>query len=60
MDGKHPGQGNYDFKPVLEVLGRRGYTGWVSLEAFDFSFPPETIVTDSISHLKSEIAKLNA
>jgi sugar phosphate isomerase/epimerase len=55
MDGKHPGRGNYDFKPVFQVLKRRAYGGWVSLEAFDFSFPAETIVTDSINYLKQEI-----
>jgi sugar phosphate isomerase/epimerase len=58
MDGKQPGRGDYDFKPVLEVLKRRAYSGWVSLEAFDFSFPPETIVTESINHLKAEIGRL--
>ena len=37
MDGRHPGTGFYDFKPVLQVLARRGYAGWLSLEVFDFS-----------------------
>jgi D-psicose/D-tagatose/L-ribulose 3-epimerase len=58
LDGKHPPHGGYDFKPVFEVLKRRGYRGWVSLEAFDFSFPPEQIVTESIDHLKSQIARM--
>lgn len=58
LDGKHPPHGGYDFKPVLDVLRRRGYGGWVSLEAFDFSFPPEQIVTESINHMKAEIARL--
>jgi len=60
LDGKHCGQGSYDFKPVLEVLRRRNFAGWVSLEAFDFSFDPEAIANQSLRHLESEIAKLPA
>ena len=37
FDGRHCGAGDYDFKPVFEALRRRGYRGWISLEAFDFS-----------------------
>jgi sugar phosphate isomerase/epimerase len=58
MDGKHPGTGDYDFKPVLDVLRRKKYTGWVSLEAFDFAPGAERIATESLRHLESEIAKL--
>jgi sugar phosphate isomerase/epimerase len=58
MDGKHCGRGDYDFKPVLQVLKDRGYNGWVSLEAFDFSFGAETIVTESIQYLRREITRL--
>lgn len=59
MDGKHCGKGNYDFKPVLAVLKRRNYQGWVSLEAFDFSFGADTIVTESLRYLEREIARLD-
>lgn len=58
MDGKHPGTGDYDFKPVLDVLRRNKYAGWVSLEAFDFTPGAERIATESLRHLESEIAKL--
>lgn len=60
MDGKHPGTGDYDFKPVLAVLKRRNYQGWISLEAFDFSPGPEKLITDSLRYLEAEIAKLPA
>ena len=60
LDGKHCGTGNYDFKPVLEVLRRRNFAGWVSLEAFDFSFGGERIANESLRHLEAEIAKLPA
>lgn len=58
MDGKHCGQGSYDFKPVLEMLQRRKYSGWVSLEAFDFTPGAERIATESLRYLESEIAKI--
>jgi len=59
LDGKHCGMGDYDFKPVLEVLLRRGYQRWVSLEAFDFSFGSEKIANDSLRYLEAELAKIN-
>jgi sugar phosphate isomerase/epimerase len=58
LDGRHCGQANYDFKPVFEVLRRRNYKGWVSLEAFDFSPGAEKLANESLRHLESEIAKL--
>jgi len=58
LDGRHCGSGNYDFKPVLEVLRRRNYAGWVSLEAFDFTPGAERLAHQSLRHLESEIAKL--
>jgi D-psicose/D-tagatose/L-ribulose 3-epimerase len=59
LDGRHPGTGSYDFKPVFEVLRRRAYTGWISAEIFDFTPGAETIARDSLRHLESEIAKLS-
>ena len=58
LDGRHCGAGDYDFKPVLEVLRRRDFAGWVSLEAFDFTPGAEALVTASLRHLEAEIAKL--
>lgn len=59
MDGRHPGTGDYDFKPILEVLKRRDYSGWISLEAFDFSFGAEKIANESLQHLRKEIDRLS-
>ncbi len=59
MDGRHCGTGNYDFKPVLRVLRRRNYTGWISLEAFDFTPGAEIIANESLRYLESEIAQLD-
>ena len=58
MDGRHPGTGSYDFKPVLEVLARRGYRGRLSLEVFDFSAGADAIAAASLRYMESEIAKI--
>jgi sugar phosphate isomerase/epimerase len=58
MDGGHPSTGSYDFRPVLDTLRRRGYPGWVSLEAFNFKPGAETIANESIQYLESQISKL--
>jgi D-psicose/D-tagatose/L-ribulose 3-epimerase len=60
LDGKHCGAGDYDFKPVLQVLRRRGYVGWISLEAFDFSFGAERLIDDSLRHLERETQLLTS
>ena len=49
MDGRHPGTGDYDFKPVLNVLRRQDYQGWVSLEVFDFSAGAENIASQMLA-----------
>ena len=59
MDGRHPGTGDYDFKPVFEVLKRRGYSGWISLEAFDFKPGAETIAAESLRFIEAELDKIN-
>ena len=60
MDGRHPGTGDYDFKPLLDVLRRRSFGGWVSLEVFDFSAGAEAIANASLRYLEAQIAKLGA
>ncbi len=57
-DGGYCGTGSYDFRPVLDVLRRRGYPGWVSLEAFDFTPGAETIANGSLRYLEARIAEL--
>ena len=60
MDGRHPGTGGYDFKPVLDTLRRHNYSGWVSLEAFDFKPGAERIASESLRFLEQEIGQLTA
>ena len=57
-EGPYPGTGSYDYKPVLNVLRRRGYRGWLSLEVFDFSAGADKIAQESFKCIQSEIAKL--
>ncbi|MGO4881986.1 MAG: sugar phosphate isomerase/epimerase family protein [Bryobacteraceae bacterium] len=54
LDGRYPGTGTYDFKPLFDVLHRRNYQGWVSLEVFDFSPGAETIARESLSYLENQ------
>jgi sugar phosphate isomerase/epimerase len=52
IDGREPGQGHYDFAPLLATLEELGYSGWVSLEVFDFSRDPRQVVAGSLAHLR--------
>ena len=58
MDGRYCGTGGYDFGAIFEVLRRRCYRGWVSLEVFDFKPGPEEIATGSLRYLESIIAAM--
>lgn len=60
LDGRRCGADGYDFKPVFQVLRRRNYKGWISLEAFDFTAGAESVVTDSLRHLESEIGQIQS
>ena len=53
FDGSHCGARDYDFRPIFETLRRLNYTGWISLEAFDFSYGAERLATESLRHLES-------
>jgi len=58
MDGRHCGTGGYDFQPLFEILRRRSYTGWISLEAFDFTPGAGRLAAESLRYLEDQIAKL--
>jgi len=60
LDGRHCGTGAYDYRPILETLRRRGYSGWISLEAFDFSPGAAHLAAESLGCLEGAIARLAA
>lgn len=52
MDGKEPGTGNYNFGELLSSLLHLHYSGWVSLEAFDFSRDAREVASRALHHLE--------
>jgi D-psicose/D-tagatose/L-ribulose 3-epimerase len=50
MDGRYPGTGTLDFRPVFQVLADQHYSGWVSLEVFDFKPGPVEIARASMAY----------
>lgn len=53
-DGGVPGTGDYDFALLFRELNELGYSGWVSLEMFDFKTDPFAIASNSIGYLKAQ------
>jgi sugar phosphate isomerase/epimerase len=47
-----PGFGDTDFRPIAAALKAVNYTGWVSVEVFDFKPDPVTIAQKSIEYLR--------
>lgn len=52
MDGRHPGAADFDFPLVLSTLRRCGYTGWLSVEVFDFKPDGETVARLANQYLR--------
>lgn len=48
-----PGYGATDFAPILDALRAVGYTGWASLEPFDYFPDPETLTRESLRYLRA-------
>ena len=48
-----PGMGEIDFVPIFQALKDIQYTGWVSVEVFDYDPGIECLVTESMSNMKA-------
>jgi sugar phosphate isomerase/epimerase len=55
-----PGMGDVDFKPILQTLLDIAYTGWVSVEVFDYGYGPERLALESIQNLQSALKQIGA
>ena len=50
-----PGMGDVDQKPIFDALKEIKYSGWVSVEVFDYSPGVETILGESMANMLSVI-----
>lgn len=48
-----PGFGDTDFKPIFRALRDVDYSGWVSVEVFDYTPDPDTIARESIRYMRA-------
>lgn len=54
-----PGFGQTDFVPIFQALTDVKYTGWVSVEVFDYKPDPETIARESLRYMRECEARIN-
>jgi sugar phosphate isomerase/epimerase len=47
-----PGFGDTDFRQIFRALQDSDYSGWVSVEVFDYTPDPETIARESIRYMR--------
>ena len=50
---KAPGMGETNFVPILKALTETNYSGYVSIEVFDYSPDPETIAREGLAYLRA-------
>ncbi|MCH7728742.1 MAG: sugar phosphate isomerase/epimerase [Planctomycetes bacterium] len=52
-----PGFGKLDFVPIFQALREVKFSGWVSVEVFDYAPGPERLAKESIQYMKKCVAK---
>src|SRR5262249_18431067 len=57
VNRRGPGFGSTDFVPIFQALLQSGYSGWVSVQVFDYSPDPETIARESLRYMRACEAK---
>lgn len=53
-----PGMGDVDFKPIFQTLTEIAYSGWVSVEVFDYSPGPERLAKESIAYMQRVLSEI--
>ncbi|MBI2939455.1 MAG: sugar phosphate isomerase/epimerase [Chloroflexi bacterium] len=47
-----PGFGTTDFVPIFQALREVGYTGYISVEVFDYSLDPAVVARESLRYIR--------